>query len=175
MKLSKPALDRRALLAGAGLAGALVVTAAIFVVLDVGPFGPGEELERGEFETRGNAICREARQEFDELQRTPPRTAREAEELTARLLEISDQEQVALAELSPPAELEAGMGRYLEVRRAGIELMREGVDAAADGDASAYARAQKRVAAGQPERAKLASAIGLPECSRPVPRKRLDR
>lgn len=151
---------------GTPLAGAVLVILAVLTLLDVGPLGPGEELRRDELLAHGNAICRQAGEQYAELQREPPRAAAEAADLTANLLSISEQELEAMRELDPPADLEAPLERYLTAREKGIALLRGGLEAAEGSDASAYADAQQAVAASQQERSGLAAEVGLSECSR---------
>jgi hypothetical protein len=158
------------LLAAAAL---LIVAAAVLAVLTVagtGPFASEEvdELDRQAFLARGDEICRLAHEEFAALQQEPPRTASEAADLTANLVEISEQELDQIQELAPPESLEEPLERYLAAREDGIELLREAERAAEDGDAEAYSEAQSEVRAGQIERTRLAEAVGFSECSRPV-------
>ena len=131
----------------------------------------GEEttpLTKREFLARGDRICAEGRKQFLELQEDPPRTAEDAAELTRRLVAISEGEVEEMRALHAPEELRQPLERYLRAREEGIEILREGQRAAERGDARAYARAQTEAAEGQVRRARLATAVGFTECSRPL-------
>jgi hypothetical protein len=146
---------------------ALGVVVALAALLDLGPFA-GEELSRAEFVARADQVCAEAHDEFRDLQRSQPETASEAEALTDALLDVAEDELADVAELNGPDDLDDAIDRYLEAREAGIELLRAGLDAAADQDALAYERAQARLASTQDGREKLAREVGFDECSRPI-------
>ena len=155
--------DRRFVWITLGIAAAMLVV-AIAVTLDLGP--SDDELPEGEFLTQADSICADARREFTQAQRIRPTTPGEAGELARNLVEIASEEQDRIAELDPPAEMDAALERYLQAREEGIDQMRAGVDAAADRDAFAYEQAQADVAAGQLRRLQLARRVGFTECSR---------
>jgi hypothetical protein len=68
--------------------------------------------------------------------------------------------------------LKAAYQRYLTAREKAVGLITDARDAAGNNDATAYAQAKTRLAAGQPYRRQLALALGLGVCSRPsVPTK----
>jgi hypothetical protein len=159
-----PRSDRRGLWIALGALGAATLV-VIAIVADLGPFAD-EELSEAEFLSRGDEICREAHDEFEDLQGRTPNTASEAADLTGNLMEISEGELDEIRDLNVPAPLERSLDRYLEAREQGIEQLRKGLDAAEDGDAFAYADAQAKVAAGQVRRLKLAKQVGFSECSR---------
>ena len=132
-----------------------------------GPFGD-EGLTEEEFIAEGNAICERGREQYLELQRDPPSSASEAAELTRRLIEITESEIEDLRELNAPGASEDALDDYLESREAGLEILRDGLEAAEDQDAQAYSEAQAQVARGQVDRARLAERVGFSECSRPL-------
>ena len=148
----------------AGIAG-VVVLLVLAILVDLGPF-TDEELTEAEFLAQGDGICQQAHRDFERLQGSSPTTANEAGELTSELLAISRDELDAIGELQAPAALTSSVRRYLDAREAGIERLRDGVDAAEDGDALAYAKAQAELASTQPKREKLARQVGFDECSR---------
>src|ERR671919_574852 len=88
------------------IAAALLLAAEIaaFIVLDK------EELSRAEFLERGDEICSRAHDEFKELQGDQPQTASQAAELTARLVDISEQELDDIDDLNGPSELDDALG-----------------------------------------------------------------
>ena len=152
-------------LAIAALLGVLVVLAA---VLDLGPFAD-DELTTEEFIAQGDEICREAHDEFLDLQERAPRTPSDAAELTEALIEVAEEEREAIADLSEPESLSAQVERYLDARDRGIDILRDGVAAAEDADAQAYEALQRKLASTQREpRYAIAEEIGFEECSKPL-------
>jgi hypothetical protein len=155
-------VNRSAWIAAAVVGVVGILLAAI--VFDLGPFAD-EDLTRAEFLAQGDEICSQAHRDYEKLQGRPPRTASEASELTGELLAISREELDAIVDLKAPAELSTALERYLKAREAGIERLREGVDAAEAGDAFAYAKAQSELASTQEKRAALARDVGFDVCS----------
>jgi hypothetical protein len=156
---------------GAVAVGALAllgVIVAVAALLDLGPFGGGGELSKADFIARGDAICKDAHDQFAQLQQSPPTNAAEAVALTQRLIEISDNELNQIRDLDAPAEVQPAIDRYLRAREQGIEILKKGLTAAQKGNARAYAAAQAKITAGQVHRLKLALAVGFSECSRPA-------
>lgn len=156
--------DRRFVWITLGIAAAMLLVALV-IALDLGPGGE-DDLPEGEFLSQGDAVCADARREFERLQRSQPTTPGQAEELIRNLVGIATDELDQIRELGAPAETEAALDRYLRAREEGIEQMRTGLDAAADRDAFAYEQAQAEVAAGQVHRLQLARRVGFTECSR---------
>ncbi|MGH2954452.1 MAG: hypothetical protein ACRDK9_10640 [Solirubrobacterales bacterium] len=151
-------------IAVAALIGILVVLSAL---LDLGPFAD-DELSRAELIARGDEICERAHDGFVELQAEQPRTAREAQDLTARLVGIAEDERDEVDELDGPDDLDALVDGYLDAREDGIAALRAGHDAAEAADAGAYADAQTELTSAQAERRRLAREVGFRECSRPL-------
>lgn len=142
----------------------VAVLVALSILLDLGPFAD-EELSEAEFLARGDEICAQAHADFEGLQGSPPRTANEAAALTEELIGISRDELDAISGLDAPASLDLPLDRYMVAREDGISELREGLRAAGDGDAFAYADAQAKVAAKQLDRLQLAQRVGFQECS----------
>ena len=130
--------------------------------------GGDGELSEEEFLAQGDEICAEGREQYIELQSDPPRNEAETADLTRELIEITEQEIADLRELDAPADLEDPLDEYLEAREEGLDIIRDGLEAAEKGDAEAYADAQAEVAEGQLDRARLAERVGFTECSRPL-------
>jgi hypothetical protein len=145
---------------------ALVVCAAGFGAC--GPLGGDEELTDEQYKAEGNAICERGREQYVELQKDPPQSAAAAAELTRNLIEITEDEIEDLRDLDAPLDREDALDDYLESRQAGVRILEEGLTAAEDEDAQAYAEAQAQIARGQVDRARLAEQAGLTECSRPL-------
>jgi hypothetical protein len=147
--------------------GALAVLVAVAILLDLGPFAD-EELTRGELIARGDQICEQAHEAFSELQSEPPRTGREAADLTSQLAGIAEDERDEIDELNGPDDLDPAIDGYLAARDRGIEALRRGNEAAEEGDSGAYERHQAELAKSQLERRRMAREIGFSECSRPL-------
>jgi hypothetical protein len=154
--------QRRWALGGAGILALAVAAAAVLLWFS------NDELSRAELLAQGDEICASANDAFADLQREPPRTARQAAELTERLVEIAEDELDELEDLGRPAELADALDRYLAARAEGIELLREGQAAAEAGDSRRYSSVRAELVAGQPARRRLAREIGFRECSRPL-------
>jgi hypothetical protein len=153
--------------------GALAVLAALVAlaaVLDLGPFGGDDDetatLTEAQFIAKGDEICEEAHDQFAELQKTPPNSAEGAATLTQNLIEISEEELSKIHSLDVPADLVPALNRYLRAREQGIALLEQGLEAAEQENATAYANAQAKIADGQLGRLRLAEAVGFTECSR---------
>jgi hypothetical protein len=130
--------------------------------------GGGGTLSKSEFIARGDAICKQAHDQYAQLQKNPPATAPEAAALTQKLIGISQSELSQLQDLNAPSEVQPALDRYLKAREQGIALLKKGLQAAENKDANGYAAAQAQIAKGQVNRLKLAQAVGFKECSRPA-------
>ena len=142
----------------------IAVLVVLAIIFDLGPFAD-EPLSEAEFLARGDEICRQAHDDFTDLQQHSPNTATEAADLTNELVDISRNELDEIRELNAPATLETPLARYLDAREKGIGDLQAGLDAADDRDAFKYAGAQAKVAASQLGRLKLARDVGFKECS----------
>jgi hypothetical protein len=154
------------ILAICALLGVLVAIAAL---LDVGPFAD-DELTVEEFIAQGDEICRQAHDEFLDLQDgVVPRTPSDAAELTGALIDVAEEERDAIADLLEPEPLSGQVERYLEARDRGIEILKDGRAAAENADPSEYERLQAELAATQIDpRFEIAGEIGFEECSKPL-------
>ena len=108
-------------LAIAALLGVLVGLAAL---LDIGPFAD-EELTAEQFIAQGDEICREAHDEFLDLQDSPPRTPSDAAELTGGLIEVAEEERDAIRELNAPESLAEDLDAYWSNIVRGVNAIRE--------------------------------------------------
>lgn len=142
---------------------------AAFVLLDLGPCAD-ERLSAEEFVAQADDLCRQAHAEFSDKQSgQPPRTVSDAEELTDALVEIAEEERDAVRDLAAPEDLSDQVDRYLDARERGIDLLRDGREAAKDADSAAYGAAQAALASTQLDpRYALARDLGLRECSKPL-------
>jgi hypothetical protein len=161
MRFPPPGDRRRWALGGGAILAVLIAAVALLAVT-------GEELSRAEFVAQGDEICAEGRQAFEELQGEPSRTAAEAADLTRRLIEIAEGELDAIERLNHPSDLDEEVNRYRGAREAGIELLRDGLEAAEAGDSRAYQAAQAELAASQRPRRRMAREVGFRECSRSI-------
>ena len=125
-----------------------------------------EQVTAQELVSRGDRICEQGRQRFDEVQAQAPANASAAVDQTKELVGIATDELNELRKIRPPEELRDRYDAYLEARARSLELLEQGRDAAEDKDADAYGIAQAKAADGQPERLKLARAVGFKQCSK---------
>ena len=128
-----------------------------------------EELAASELIRSADEICRGGVERFAEIQSETPSSAEEAETQTGDLVEVATAELDELRALSPPEELSAPYDAYVESRATALEQLERGRDAAAERDTEAYVEARNEANAGQPQRLKLAKAVGLKSCSQPAP------
>jgi hypothetical protein len=147
------------------IAGGVVALFVAGLIFDLGPFAD-EPLSDSEYIARADGVCKAAEDAFATLQDSPPQTAREATELTGRLVGIAEDESAELRELEPPPQMAADVNAYLEARDEGIESLRAGHDAAKANDADAYRRSLDDALSTQADRRALARQVGLTECSR---------
>jgi hypothetical protein len=125
------------------------------------------QLSEAELVSQADEICRQGAESFAEIQSEPPGNASEALDQTEELVGVATDELNELRRLRPPQELRDPYDAYLEARRAALELLEAGRDAAAERDAEAYRQAKLEAIAGQRERLGLARAAGLKDCSNP--------
>jgi hypothetical protein len=152
----------------ASLAAVVALSLAAGGAGGCGPFDSEEELSRAEFLERGDEICKKGRERYLELQEEPPKTAAEAADLTRGLIEITRDEIDELRDLNAPVASEDALEDYLESREAGLRVLEQGLEAAENEDAGAYAEAQAQIARQQVDRARLAEKVGFTECSQPL-------
>ena len=143
---------------------AMIVLAA--AALTTGCGDDTEPVSVEELISRGDGICAEGRKRFDQVQSQAPANAAAAADQTDELVGIAADELNELRSIRPPDELRESYDRYLAARGRALELLEQGRDAAADKDAEAYGKAQAKAAAEQPERLKLARAVGFKQCSK---------
>ncbi|HYU59828.1 MAG TPA: hypothetical protein VEK39_03645 [Solirubrobacterales bacterium] len=148
---------------------AIVAVVVVAALSGCGPFGGGDEqLTKDELIAEGDEICKRGREQYLDLQQSPPKSSSEAAALTRQLIEITEGEISDLQELNAPPESQDALDDYLASREAGLKVLHEGLEAAEHDDAQAYAEAQAKIAEGQVQRTRLADLVGFTECSRPL-------
>ena len=130
--------------------------------------GSGEPLTKQGLIAKGDAICKQARTQFEQLQQNPPTTPQSAATLTKKLIDISATELSQLRDLNPPTALKSSLDDYLQALDKNIGVLKQGLKAAQQNDATGYARAQAETVSEQVKRLQLARAVGFQECSRPA-------
>jgi hypothetical protein len=128
----------------------------------------GEPLKKPELIAQGDAICRQAADQFTQLQQNPPTTAETTVTFTQNLIDIQENQLSQLRELNPPASVRSSLDDYLKALEKNIAILRQGLKAAQRNDATGYAKAQAKTVSRQVERLQLARAVGFEECSRPA-------
>jgi hypothetical protein len=161
----------------AGMRTTCVAVAALLLILVGGCGGGGadttsttggQELTRSELIAKGDAICEDAHERFAQLQASPPTTPEESATFTQQLIDITETEVSQLRALDAPASVKPALDDYLKALDKNVEVLKQGLTAAQQSDAAAYARAQAKAVKGQVERLRLAQAVGFSECSRPA-------
>jgi hypothetical protein len=128
----------------------------------------GEALTKSELIAEGDAICKDAHDRFAQLQGSPPTTPEETATFTQQLLDITETEVSQLRALNAPASVKPALDDYLKALDRNVAVLKEGLAAAQQSDATAYAKAQAKAVKDQVERLQLAQAVGFKECSRPA-------
>lgn len=128
----------------------------------------GEPLSKQDLIAKGDAVCQHAREEFQQLQQSPPKSAEDAAALTQKLIDITETEITQLRALTPPDSLQSNMDAYLKALEKNVGVLKQGLKAAQQGDAAGYAKAQAKTVSQQVERLQLARGVGFTECSRPA-------
>jgi hypothetical protein len=130
--------------------------------------GTSAELSRSQLIAQGDAICKDARDRFAALQGSPPTTPEETATFTQKLIDITESEVSQLRALHPPPAVKPALDRYLRAMDKNIAVLRQGLKAAQQSDATAYAQAQAKAVQGQVKRLQYSQAVGFKECSRPA-------
>lgn len=151
----------------AAILGTIAVLVALAALLNLGPFAD-EDLGAADFLAQGDEICNQAHDDFLDFQASTPRTPQDAEALTESLIEVAEDERDEIRDLNPPASLAGGVADYLSDREKGIDILRDGLAAAQDGDAHGYELAQAKLASNQNDRQKTAEELGFSKCSQPL-------
>jgi hypothetical protein len=128
----------------------------------------GEPLTKQELIAEGDEICRQAGEQFQQLQQSPPTSAEAAVTFTQKLIDIQQTQLTQLRELNPPAAVQSSLEDYLKALEKNISILKQGLEAAQNSDATGYAKAQAKTVSQQVERLQLARAVGFKECSRPA-------
>jgi hypothetical protein len=124
-----------------------------------------EEVSDEELVTRGDEICSEERDRFDEVQSVPLTSASVGAKQAGELLDAAEAAQEDLRDLEPSEEIRDTYDRYLEAREEVSDLLERGRQAAEGNDGAAFGKAQEEAAAGADERGQLARELGFEVCS----------
>jgi len=138
------------------------VLVVLAIVLDLGPFAD-DDLSAAEFLARGDEICKQAHDEFLDIQGSTPRTAADAEAQVEALIEVAEEEREGILDLGAPDSLAEGIDAYVADREQGIKTA-----AARDDDSIGYEEAQAELASQQAKRQEVAQKLGFNECSEPL-------
>ena len=150
----------------AALVGVVLALAAL---LDLGPCADDDVVTLEEFIAQGDEICARAHDEFLEIQDQAPRTPTDAAEQTSAVIEVAQEEFDAISDLNEPESVSEQVERYLAARQRGIDVLEDGLAAAEDADADAYASLQAELASTQVDpRFEIAREIGFQDCSKPL-------
>jgi hypothetical protein len=145
------------------------IAAALPVALSIGALvgcgGGSAEVSAEELVAKGDEICTEERDRFDEIQSVPLTSAAVGAKQAEELLAAAESAQEDLRGLEPPEEIRDSYDSYLDARDEVSDLLERGREAAADKDGAAFGKAQEEAAAGAGKREKLARELGFKVCS----------
>jgi hypothetical protein len=127
--------------------------------------GGSEEVSADQLVAKGDQICTEERDRFEEIQSVPLTSASVGAKQAEELLASAEAAQGDLRELEPPEEIRDSYDSYLDARDEVSDLLERGRAAAEDKDGAAFGKAQEAAAAGAGKREKLARALGFKVCS----------
>jgi hypothetical protein len=126
------------------------------------------QLTKSQLIAQGDAICKDARDRFAQLQGSPPTTPEGAATFAQKLIDITQSEVSQLRALNAPSDVKPALDRYLESLDKNVEVLKQGQKAAQQSDATAYSQAQAKAAQEQVKRLQYAQAVGFKECSVPA-------
>ena len=138
---------------------------ALSMGVAIGCGGGSEEVSAEELVAKGDEICTEERDRFDEIQSVPLTSAAVGAKQAEELLAAAESAQEDLRGLEPPEEIRDSYDSYLDARDEVSDLLERGREAAADKDGAAFGKAQEEAAAGAGKREKLARELGFKVCS----------
>jgi hypothetical protein len=129
--------------------------------------GGSGTLSKHELIVKGDAVCETGQRRFAQISAVPPTSAKQASGLTAKLIESATAELNGLKDLHPPADLKPKLDAYIKAKQEALDLLKQRKAAADRADEGAYGKLVTKLSSGQPERVKLAEAVGFAKCSRP--------
>jgi hypothetical protein len=144
------------------LAVALLLIAATALA---GCGGGKEQVTSVELVQKGDQICTDEADRFNQIQSAPPASATAAKDQTSELVDAAESAHSDLQNLDPPDAQQPTYDSYLDAHQAAINQIKRGEDAAENQDSATYGAAQEAVAKSAPQRQKLASQLGFKVCS----------
>ena len=143
---------------------AISVAGLVVVIASTGCGGP-QKVSAAQLDQKGDAICRELQQKFNEVQARPPANASAAADQTKNLVSAAEDADSKLRDMQPPESLREPYKIYLDARDRAVDQLKRGQDAAKNQDSSAYVAAQQAVVQTAPRRKQLAESLGFRVCS----------
>ena len=144
---------------------ALVLTPLVLSAVATGCGGGKEQVTAAELVQKGDQICREQQRKFSEIQAAPLVNASDGGDQAEALGDAAKDSLGDLRHFEPPSPQRAAYDRYLDAKDNALQYFDQAKDAADDLNGRAYSAAQTAEAAGAPERAQLAKALGFKVCS----------
>ena len=142
----------------------VLLAAASLALGEAGCGGP-EQVTAAELVQKGDQICREEQSKFKEIQSAPLVNASDGADQAGALHDAAKDAVDSLRDMEPPQPQRDTYNRYLDAKENTLQYFDKGKDAADERDGRAYSEAQAAVAAGSPERARLAKSLGFRVCS----------
>lgn len=129
--------------------------------------------EQASFVEQADAICVDASERFVEVTREPVTSPEEGAELDEETIELREEATERLAELDPPADLEADYNAFLAADRELTDLNRQLAEAFADGDRQEANRLLGELNRTEDEVESGAADMGLTACAGELPEEEL--
>ncbi len=143
---------------------AITVVSGVFGLSGCGSSG-GDVTVAGRPYADANKICLDVAERFADLQKDPPRSFQQGEQLLTVLSQTAEDGARALGEVEPPALQALSFERYLKSRDRVGDLIERGVQAAKSERGEAYDSLRTKVEDGAEERRRLAERAGLHGCA----------
>ncbi len=130
--------------------------------------GDSQTLSKHDLIVKGDGICATGQKRFADVGQAPPTSAKQAAQQSATLVASATEELNGLKALNAPTDLQPKLDAYLKTKAEALDLLKQRKEAADKADENAYGQVNAKLAKGQPERLRLAEAVGFKKCSRPV-------
>ena len=143
----------------------LLLTPLVLAGVAAGCGGGKEQVTAAQLVQKGDQICREQQRKFTEIQAAPLVNASDGGDQAEALGDAAKNSLDDLRHFEPPQAQRVAYDRYLDAKDNALQYFDQAKDAADDLNGRAYSAAQTAEAAGAPERAQLAKALGFKDCS----------
>lgn len=148
-----PTLPARRVALGAALGAATLLGAC---------GGDNGGLTKAEYVSKGDAICKQINQKINAMPN--PKSLKDFASQADEVVKLSKDGLERFRDLDAPDELEAKVGRYLNLLQEQTKLAEQIADAAREGDTAKIQEIGRQLDANDKEADKLAAEIGFKDC-----------